>query len=132
MGSRATSAQDSVRPVTPGQLTERFCGKEAAGLRADYGVTTKDGITTARGFCGYIGGRGDMLKTGFSDGYDFVEYLNRCGWSWLREKGSWPYVVYMEWQGDEQTALVEYREGDLTVSVFENVHERAGTSSDFS
>lgn len=105
-------------PVTPEQLIERFCGREAAGLRANYGTKTQDGIITGRGFCGLLGGHGDRLKTGFEDGYDFLGYLDERGWSALPGKGNWPYVVYMQWLHGEKPAIAEYCECDLTVWIF--------------
>lgn len=103
--------------VTPDKLIEAFCGESAAGRIPDPGVTAKDDVKTARGHCGYVGGRGDSLMTGFDDGYDFMGYLGERGWKPLYEKGDWPYVVFMLTKHDESYAVAEYCEGDLVVKV---------------
>jgi hypothetical protein len=103
--------------VTPDQLIEAFCGDGAAGLVADAGVTEKDGVKTARGWCGYRGGRGDSLAVGFDDGYDFMGYLEERGWRALAAKGDWPYLVYLGTAQDGVYAVAEYHETDLTVTV---------------
>jgi hypothetical protein len=103
--------------VTPDQLIEAFCGDGAAGLVADAGVTENEGVRTARGWCGYRGGRGDSLAVGFDDGYDFMGYLGERGWRPLAAKGDWPYVVYMLTEHEGSYAVAEYCEADLTVTV---------------
>jgi hypothetical protein len=103
--------------VTPDQLIEAFCGDGAAALVADAGVTEKDGVKTARGWCGYRGGRGDSLAVGFDDGYDFMGYLEERGWRALASKGDWPYHVYLATAQDGVYSVAEYHETDLTVTV---------------
>jgi hypothetical protein len=103
--------------VTPERLIKAFCGENTAGRMPDPGETEKDGVKTARGHSGYIGGRGDSLAVGFDDGYDFMGYLSEGGWKPLDEKGDWPYVVYMLTKHDESYAVAEYCEGDLVVTV---------------
>jgi hypothetical protein len=111
--------------VTPDQLIEAFCDGGAAGLVADAGVKEKDGIKTARGFCGYRGGRGDSLAVGFDDGYDFMGYLGERGWRPLASKGDWPYVVYLLTEHDGSYAIAEYCEADLTVTVLPTKEQTA-------
>lgn len=135
-------------PVPPSALVARFCGDtgammrkaEEAGSTAEARDMLKDmspdapkgarsdakGYTRFKGFCGYGGGRGDMLVTGFDDGYSFMGYLGERGWRSLHAKGDWPYVVWMRWPGSdgEPETLIEYCEADLGVWQFDN-HEAA-------
>lgn len=111
--------------VTPDQLVEAFCGQSAAGLAADPGVTETDGVKTARGWCGYRGGRGDSLKVGFDDGYDFMGYLSERGWLPLPAKGDWPYVVYMLTKQEGSYAVAEYCEADLVVTMLPTKEQAA-------
>lgn len=120
--SQGTRLEDTEKPgdlVLPAQLVARFCGEAARGIRADPGTSTEGGITTSRGFCGYIGGRGDGMVTGFDEGYDWMDYLFSRGWRPLAEKGDWPFRIYMLWRHKGQkTVIAEYVEGDLTIWEF--------------
>jgi hypothetical protein len=107
------------KKVTPEDLILRFCTNVDEGLVASPGVTVERRKTTARGHCGYMGGRGDSLVTGFDDGYDWMGYLCDRGWKPLPGKGDWPYVVYLAWR-DGEYAIAEYCEADLTVWRFES------------
>lgn len=133
--------------VPPSALITRFCADTSAmrAAVADAGSTAeamaklKDmepgaavahrdeaGLTMYRGHCGYSGGRGDRLATGFDDGYDFMGYLTEHGWRALSSKGNWPYVVWLRWpalDGEPET-MIEYCEADLTVHQFDT-HEAA-------
>ena len=121
-GAPAGSNRD---PITPEQLIEAFCGERAAGLVADPGITGADGRRTARGWCGYRGGRGEGLAVGFDDGYDFLGRLSDRGWRPLPEKGDWPYVVYLLATFDGGHAVAEYCEADLTVTILPTKDELA-------
>ncbi|HXS33140.1 MAG TPA: hypothetical protein VN758_05120 [Solirubrobacterales bacterium] len=105
--------------LTPEKLIARFCGPLASGLRADPGTTEQeDGTRVSRGWCGYVGGRGDALAVGFQEGYEFMDYLGERGWEFVHDKGNWPYVMYGVWQAGEKRAIIEYCEGDLTLWEF--------------
>lgn len=140
--------QEPKPPVTPSQLVQRFCADTSAMRAAAAGDASaaevrerlKDmspdppvgdrsdakSLTRYRGFCGYMGGRGDMMVTGFDDGYTFMGYLGERGWRDLPRKGDWPYVVYLRWpaRDDEPETIIEYCEADLTVWQFDN-HDAA-------
>lgn len=117
-----TNEAAKLAAVTPAELIGRFCNEQARGLVADPGSKVgEDGTETARGHCGYCGGRGDSIVTGFDDGYDFMGYLSDRGWKPIAAKGDWPYVVYMTYDPREPYAIAEYCEGDLTVWTFANV-----------
>ncbi|MBS0592009.1 MAG: hypothetical protein JSR84_00920 [Proteobacteria bacterium] len=116
-GLDSSAGANPPQKVTPDQLIEAFCGDRAAGLVADPGESESDGIRTARGHCGYMGGRGDGLAVGFDDGYDFMGYLEERGWRALAAKGDWPYVVYMLTEHGAGYAIAEYCERDLVVTV---------------
>jgi hypothetical protein len=77
--SRSDAAQQpEPGKLTPEKLIARFCGELAAGLRENPGTTEREDETkVSRGWCGYIGGRGDGLAVGFQDGYEFMEYRAR-------------------------------------------------------
>jgi hypothetical protein len=98
--------------VTPEQLIASF-GRETA--RND-----EKGYTVHKGFCGYSGGGGDLLETGFDDGYFFMGYLEDHGWRGIAEKGDWPYIVYLRWSHDGVEAIASYVEGDFKCWVFDN------------
>ncbi len=105
--------------ITPEQLIEQFCDDRACGLRPDPGTTEQEnGMRVSRGWCGYIGGRGDYLTVGFDDGYSFMDYLAERGWVPVHDRGTWPYVVYCVWCSGDLRAIVEYCEGDLTLWEF--------------
>jgi hypothetical protein len=110
---------DPKRFVTPTQLIGRFCDESLSGdLVAWAGTRQEDGMTVSKGFCGFMGGRGDGLVTGFDDGYSFMGYLGERGWSALAAKGDWPYVVYLAFVPKTPYAIAGYCEGDLTVWQF--------------
>lgn len=120
VGQMAGLTEPAKTEVTPAQLIERFCDASLTGdLVAQAGTTTENGATVSRGHCGYIGGRGDSMLTGFDDGYDWMGYLGDRGWKDLPGKGDWPYVVYMAYKSREPYAIAEYCEADLTVWTFE-------------
>lgn len=108
--SDLTAPQDAVGPE---RLVQSFFG--------DGAPEAKEGMSVYRGFCGYRGGTGDSLETGFDEGYDYLGYLADRGWRPLPEKGNWPYVVYLLWpvRDGGSAAIAEYCEGDLTVWVFD-------------
>jgi hypothetical protein len=114
------SGEPAKKPVTPEDLIRRFCDGRAAGLAADPGTTETDGVKVSRGWCGYIGGRGDSMVVGFDEGYDFLGYLTARGWKALHEKGDWPYVVYLYSRCSEKRTIIGYCEGDLTIRTFDN------------
>jgi hypothetical protein len=73
-------------------------------------------VTKSEGFCGYIGGSGDELVTGFDDGYTFMGYLQERGWRALHGKGNWPYVVVLRYVAEPgRHVLARYIEADFTV-----------------
>jgi hypothetical protein len=120
--ARLAGLTEPQTPVPPSVLIARFCtpGPQLEGLVSRAGTSVEDGITVSRGYCGYLGGRGDYLTTGFDDGYCFMSYLGDRGWLDLPAKGDWPYVVYLRWPADEEReALCEYCEADLTVWQFD-------------
>lgn len=106
----ATTQQTDL--VTPERLIARFC---------DGTETRIKGGARRKGFCGYSGGRGDSLLTGFDDGYEFMGYLEARGWRAIAEKGDWPYVVYLYWPARDGTsaAICEYCEADFTIWTFD-------------
>lgn len=111
-----TSGERSLWP--PDKLVRRFCGSEASGLVARPGTVTEDGIAKSSGWCGFTGARSDnALVSGFDDGYDFMGAMAQHGWSPISEKGDWPYVVCLKWNGAGVHALAEYCEADLTIWV---------------
>jgi hypothetical protein len=116
-------------PWPPSVLFERFCGDEAAGLRADPGVVTEDrggGLSwrVGRGWCGFNGHRSpNRLLTGFDDGYDFMGCLAEHGWGDLPSRGDWPYIVYMVWTKDGKPALCSYQEADFTCWEFDTAEQ---------
>lgn len=105
-------APPATQRIRPGTLIRRFCRPVRPTPRHH---------ATAQGFCGYTGGRGDSLLTGFDDGYDFLGYMEEHGWRALPSYGDWPYVVYLAWRdtGAGITAITEYCEADLTVWLFQ-------------
>lgn len=116
-------------PVTADQLIARFCsGADAEYLGRSACNHRRDDTLAADiddGFCGYSGGRGDELATGFDDGYAFMGYLVDRGWRALSDLGEWPYVTYLLRRGgpDEKPALVRYVEADLTVWRFDSLED---------
>ncbi|MBJ7469703.1 MAG: hypothetical protein JHD16_00295 [Solirubrobacteraceae bacterium] len=116
-------------PITAAQLVDRFCsGADTEYLGRPACCHRRDDTIAADiddGFCGYSGGRGDELVTGFDDGYAFMGYLADRGWRSLPSLGDWPYVVYLVRRGSdrEQPALVRYVEADLTVWRFDTVDD---------
>jgi hypothetical protein len=112
------SGNPSVSPVIPEDLISRFCDDRAEGLRADPGTTVDAGTTINRGWCGYIGGRGESMAVGFDDGYDFLGFLGDHGWKPLSAKGNWPYVVYLATRDEDHWVVAGYCEADLTVWQF--------------
>lgn len=121
---RLAGLTEASTPVPPSALIARFCGDAAAaGMTHAHGLRRDDkhNAMKARGFCGFMGGRGDSLVTGFDDGYDFMGFLGDRGWRDLPAKGDWPYVVWMRWPAskDEPDTLIEYCEADLSVWQFD-------------
>jgi hypothetical protein len=120
-----TGAAPTPDPVTPEQLAERF-GHAAAELVGDRRGHYRDDefrFDRWRGFCGYMGGRGDSLIVGFDDGYSFMGYLEERGWRAIPSKGDWPYLVYLYWPGTDASpkpAIVEYCEADFSLWVFDD------------
>lgn len=129
IGQMAGMAPVAHSAATVEQLVERFC----SGSDADYSgcsacVPRRDDNLAADiydGFCGYVGGEGDELVTGFDDGYAFMGYLADRGWHPLNEVGQWPYVVYLMrfGEGDELPAVVSYTEADLRVMRFDSLDD---------
>jgi hypothetical protein len=105
--------------VTPAELVERFCGERAVGYVADPG--TRGNVS--RGFCGYLGGGGDTLLTGFDGGMEFIDRLGHGGWRPLHDVGAWPYVCHVIYRDDAaaEFAHAVYCEGDLTITTFESL-----------
>ncbi len=108
--------------VTVADLIERFCDVRAVGALAE--AVEEDGRRSCQGFCGYEGGEGYGLEIGFEEGYDFLDYMAARGWRPLAAKGEWPYVIYLAPQDPKVIALVEYCEGQLTISEFESAEAR--------
>jgi hypothetical protein len=54
----------------------------------------------------------------YDDGYGALADLVNRGWLALHALGDWPLVVYLAWPRDEEPALVELVEGDLTLRIF--------------
>lgn len=113
--------------ITATQLVARFCsgadaeylGRPACSTRRD----TELRADIAEGFCGYVGGRGDLLASGFDDGYTFMGHLTAHGWRPIHEAGEWPFVIYLYRKGgdDERPTLIRYVEADLTVWQFDDI-----------
>lgn len=127
---------DKPKRVPPSALIARFCNQAAAaGLTTAHGPRRESAsnMNVSHGFCGFLGGKGDSMVTGFDEGYSFMGYLEEHGWRVLPAKGDWPYVIYMRWMpvpanlGDvvvtalpgEPETLIEYCEADLTVWQFD-------------
>lgn len=118
---------DPQAPITAAQLVKRFCsgadaeylGRPASSRRRDDDARAD----IAEGFCGYVGGHGDNLITGYDDGYTFMGHLSAHGWRPLADLGDWPYVVYLfrNGQNDERPTLARYLEADLTVWEFDDL-----------
>jgi hypothetical protein len=108
--------------IGPRDLIDRFCDEHAVGALADPIVQGEREVT--RGFCGYEGCEGDGISVGFDDGYDFLEFLGGRGWLPLDDKGQWPYTIYLIPVDATCLALVEYCEGDLTISEFKSARDR--------
>lgn len=115
-------AKPAPEPVTPEQLAKAFTTNVPEGLVGQTGAERDDAkrCTIYRGFCGYSGGRGDSLETGFDDGYDFMGYLEGHGWQALAAKGDWPYVVYVAYKAREPYAIASYVECDFTLWIFDD------------
>jgi hypothetical protein len=115
--------------LTPSTLIKRFCGTEVSAVYSQSHAPQRDEALDAmvsRGFCGYIGGLGEPLDTGFGDGWEFMGYLQSRGWRPLPTKGDWPYLAYLHWpaRDGEPEAIISYCEADLTVWQFTS-HEAA-------
>lgn len=115
--------------VPPSALIARFCTDVPEGLVSSAHGPRRDDKTDAmvsHGFCGYSGGSGDLMVTGFDDGYTFMGHLGERGWRDLADKGDWPYVVFMRWPASdgEPETIIEYCEADLSVWQFDT-HDAA-------
>lgn len=104
--------------ISPDDLIGRFCHIGDTGDLAT--PTVENGVLTCHGFCGYEGGTGDSWVVGFDDGYDFIDYLTSRGWTALADIGRWPLTVFASFAVEGVYGVVEYREGDLTISQFDS------------